>query len=74
MRKLSLFQVVLACFLLTLIITTAGGQNSMSNESKITTKALLDKADSLFNSNEYEASRAIYIQAMEQANKNKENS
>jgi len=74
MRKLSLFQVVLACFLLTLIITTAGGQNSMSNESKITTKALLDKADSLFNSNEYEASRAIYIQAMEQANTNKENS
>lgn len=46
----------------------------MSNESKITTKALLDKADSLFNSNEYEASRSIYMQAMDRAVKNKENS
>jgi tetratricopeptide (TPR) repeat protein len=74
MRRPSLFQVVLTIFLITLIITTAGGQNSMSNESKDTTKSILDKADSLFNSNQYEASRAIYMQAMEQASKNKENS
>ncbi|HVP36971.1 MAG TPA: tetratricopeptide repeat protein [Terriglobales bacterium] len=46
----------------------------MANESKVMTKALLDKADSLFNGNEYEASRAIYLQAMDQAVKNKENS
>lgn len=46
----------------------------MLNGSGITTKSLLDKADSLFNSNEYEASRAIYMQALKQAKSNKENS
>jgi len=46
----------------------------MSNESTITTKALLDKADSLFDNHQYEESRPFYIQAMEQAARNNETS
>lgn len=42
----------------------------MSNESKITTITLLDKADSLFDNHQYDESRPIYTQAMEQAVKN----
>ncbi len=74
MSRSNLVRTLLVCFFLGGTAFSTQAQYPVRKEPDMSAEAFLDKADSLFNSREYDASREIYRQAMDQAKANRENS